>query len=161
MRPPWAPPDHFTIRRTMWLALLTELRRRGRGQRESGAFLLAAPGERAVLDILYFDDLDPACLVGSIALDGVAFSCLWEYCEAAGLRVLGDVHTHPTAAVGLSPIDRANPMVAMAGHLGLIVPSYAEARVRRRDVGVHRYGGTAGWTSSFGWAAHRRIGLRR
>jgi proteasome lid subunit RPN8/RPN11 len=156
----WAPPDRIHMRRRLWRSLWGELRRRGDGRRESGAFLLGLPGSREVLDVVYFDDLDPGCLVGSIALDGEGFTRLWEYCDDVGMRVLADVHTHPTAAVRLSSIDRANPMIAMAGHIGIIVPHYAAGRRRRRKIGVHRYDGAAGWTSFFGWSALRRIGIR-
>src|SRR4051794_31314266 len=110
MRVLWAPPDHLVIRRPLWRSLWRELQRRGDGRRESGAFLLGLPDGREVLDVVYFDDVDRGCLVGSIALDGEGFTRLWEYCEGVGMRVLADVHSHPTAAVGLSSIDRANPM---------------------------------------------------
>jgi proteasome lid subunit RPN8/RPN11 len=154
------PPDRLIIRRRVWRTLWRELQRRSAGRRESGAFLLGVADGREVLDIVYFDDVDPSCLVGSIAIDGEGFTRLWEHCQRVGLRVLADVHTHPSAAVSLSSVDRANPMVAMVGHIGIIVPHYAAGRRRRRSIGVHRYDGERGWTSFLGWDAHRRIKLR-
>ena len=111
--------------------------------------------------IVYFDDLDPACLQGNIQFDGRAFSKLWDLCEANNLTVVADVHTHPGASVRQSSIDRENPMVARAGHIAMIVPHFATRRVRPRQVGLHEYAGDDGWRSWFGRDAAARLSLRR
>lgn len=142
--------------------MIMELRRRGQGRRESGAFLLsAADRERRCVDrVIYFDDLDPECLQGNIRLDGRAFSKLWDLCEAEDRVVVADVHTHPGHFVRQSSIDAANPMVARTGHVALIVPHLATRRVRPSDVGIHLYEGDAGWTSWTGGQAARRLFVR-
>ena len=130
-----------------------ELGRRGlAGQREAGAFLLGQQQKRKrrVLKAVYFDDLDPGCLVGNIHIKGHGFSKLWDVCENEGLRVLADVHTHPGTRVAQSTIDRENPMIASIGHLALIVPEYATRPVMAHEVGVHEYQGDKGWRSWLG-----------
>lgn len=148
----------LVIRSAMWQELIVELGRRGEGRRESGAFLLAArePRSTRVTDIVYFDDLDPECLVGAIHLHQRAFSKLWELCAARSLRVIADVHTHPGGGVGQSSIDRENPMIAMRGHVGVIVPNFAQGVIAPKDVGVHLYL-ARGWQSHFGADAEQRL----
>lgn len=146
-----------------WNALITELAQRADGVRESGAFLLAparAEGPE-VTTIIYYDDLDPDALDGGVSLYAEAFGRLWSHCAANGLRVLGDIHTHPSNVVRQSAIDRGNPMVAAVGHIALIVPNLAVGVIRPIDVGVHRYLGDAGWTSSFGREARDLIYVGR
>jgi hypothetical protein len=133
-----------------WRTLMTELRLRGHGRRESGAFLLAERGSRRVERAVYLDDLDPNCLNGAIAFDGMYYDLLWQVCDETGLVVVADAHTHPRKWVGQSSVDRDNPMIAKRGHLALIVPNFAEGRPTPAAIGVHRYGGDAGWTSTVG-----------
>lgn len=146
-----------------WRSLIAQLCRRGAGRHEAGAFLLAANDgdQHTVRDVLYFDDLDPHSLGRSIHIGGLAFSRLWDFCDAGGLMVAADVHTHPASWVGLSMIDAANPMVARVGHVAIIVPAFARSPVTTRDIGVHLYLGAAGWTSWAGPQAARRVKVGR
>lgn len=150
------------MRTREWEAMIAELGRRGRGHRESGAFLLADRdgNPRTVTRVAYLDDLDPNCLTGGIEFDGLAYSKLWDLCDAEHRRVVGDVHTHPGRGVRQSPIDAANPMIARRGHVAVIVPSYATTRVRADEVGLHLYDGD-GWHSWFDRDAARRLFIRR
>jgi proteasome lid subunit RPN8/RPN11 len=143
----------------MWRGLMTELARRGGGTRESGAFLLARAERqpRRVARVVYFDDLDPQALTGAISIRGTAFARLWELCSDSQMRVIADVHTHPGPAVGQSHIDAANPMIARRGHVAIIVPHFAQPRIRSRDVGFHVYRGDRTWSSHFGDDAARRL----
>jgi proteasome lid subunit RPN8/RPN11 len=145
-----------------WEAMIVELGRRGRGDRESGAFLLADRDghPRIVTRVIYLDDLDPNCLTGGIEFDGLAYSKLWDLCDAEQRRVVGDVHTHPGSGVRQSRIDAANPMIARRGHIAVIVPNYASRAVRAKEVGLHLYDGE-GWQSWLGRAAARRLFIRR
>ena len=149
----------LVITSVTWRELLVELARRGEGRRESGAFLLGPrePRSTQVADIVYFDDLDPKCLVGAIHLHQRAFGKLWDMCAAHSLRVIGDVHSHPGADVAQSGTDRDNPMIASRGHVGVIVPNFAEGEIGPADVGVHLYLGADGWESHFGAAAEQRL----
>jgi proteasome lid subunit RPN8/RPN11 len=150
------------MRRRDWESMITELGRRGRGIQEAGAFLLAdRRGDRRTMTrVIYFDDLDPACLTGGIELDGLAYSKLWDICDAEQRLVVADVHSHPGPGVRQSSIDAENPMVAQKHHIALIVPDYAMRAVQPRAVGVHRYDGH-GWHTWTGKDAARRLFIRR
>lgn len=142
----------------MWDELISELGRRGRGIRESGAFLLAARkgNHREVVRFVYLDDLDPNCLQGNIHFDGKAYSKLWDICDEENLVVIADVHTHPGSSVRQSSIDAANPMIARSGHVALIVPHLAMRQTIPRDLGVHEYDRNS-WQVWIGKNAAKRI----
>lgn len=150
------------MRRDAWQAMLAELGRRGRGGRESGAFLLAdrAGNRRTVTQVVYLDDLDPNCLTGGIEFDGLAYSKLWDICDAEQRVVIGDVHTHPGQGVHQSGIDAENPMIAQKGHVALIVPDFAMHAAQPCEVGVHRYDGR-GWQTWTSKDAAHRLFVRR
>lgn len=150
------------MRRRDWDAMLAELARRGRGHRESGAFLLAdrSGDPRTITRVAYLDDLDPNCLTGAIAFDGLAYSKLWDLCDHEDRVVIGDVHTHPGRNVEQSSIDAANPMIAKRGHIALIVPNFALGSIDTSDLGVHRYDGRD-WQNWTGNEAGRRVYIRR
>ncbi len=144
--------DHSVwISRWRWRRLIGELASRGGGRRESGAFLLARTERfhRRVASFVLFDDLDADALNGAVSIRGEAFGRLWEICEQRKMRVIADVHTHPGSGVGQSSIDAANPMIARRGHVGIIVPHFAQRSTRPRDIGFHIYQGDQTWTSAF------------
>lgn len=145
----------------LWHSGIAELRRRGSGRRESGAFLL---GERAVRGgmerrrvrrFVYFDDLDPRCLEsGIVVFDGAGFGPLWRLCRESGLAVVADVHTHPGIA-RQSDADRRHPMIATPGHFALIVPDFAARVPASADLGVYEYTGGHQWRDFSGPTASR------
>lgn len=147
------------IRRRTWCELIAELGLRGRGTRESGAFLLGHRRSRRarVTCVVYFDDLEPGSLNGAVHLTHVAYSRLWELCRDMGLEVLGDVHTHPGPIVSQSNIDQDNPLVAQVGHVALIIPCYSQGSIRAADVGVYVYQGNDGWATRQRGLVHRRL----
>lgn len=136
--------------------LMAELARRGGGHRESGAFLLAARrpkqllGSVEVVDVAYYDDLDPGSLTGGITMHDVGFTALNRYCRDKALMVVGDVHTHPSSIVRQSHIDASNPMIAFAGHVAIIAPNYAQRKPKPPALGVHLFLGSGRWQSHFG-----------
>lgn len=135
------------IKRLAWFNLTRELYRRGRNRRESGAFLLTQDGSPKVSRVVYYDDLDPHCMNrGYINFDGAGYVKLWKICSEEQLRVIADVHTHPTRWTGQSPSDQGNPMVAQKGHMALIIPNYARGlRFTLRGVGIFEYFGDGEW----------------
>lgn len=144
-----------------WSELMTDLRRRGGGRRESGAFLLGTMNGnvRRVEAWAPYDDLDPNALTaGYVCLDTSAFTRLWATCGQAGKVIVADVHTHP-GGPHQSLSDRANPMISQVGHLALIVPKYARGRVTPRDISVNVYLGGKQWASFFKREAHARVTL--
>jgi proteasome lid subunit RPN8/RPN11 len=141
-----------------WQELIAELAARGQGTRESGAFLLAdkTGDPRTVTRVVYFDDVDPDCLVGAIHIQAPAFGRLWKICREEQRRVVSDIHTHPSTWVHQSGSDVENPVIAMAGHVAIIAPNYGQGAITPRDVGVHLFNGT-GWQTWTGKPAARRV----
>lgn len=142
--------DQLTIGRWIWQRLIGELQRRGRGRRESGAFLLGVRrGHRAyVHDFVCYDDLDSTALdQGYVTLHSRGLKALWAQCRARGLDVVADVHTHPGSDTRQSALDQRHPMIPVAGHVALIVPNFAvTSRWRLDGVGIHEYL-DSGWRS--------------
>lgn len=153
--------EPVVIGRRLWRATVRELRQRGRGSRESGAFLLARLDRPArVVTAVMFDDLDPDCLTGGISFASSGFTPLWKACEIHGLTVVADVHTHPGRWVQQSTTDRTNPMIATRGHLALIIPNYARSH-RPTGLGAHVHLGRHQWDSRYGPDAHTWFQVRR
>lgn len=117
------------IRRHVWWALVRQLRVRGRGERESGAFLLGhrSSGNSVVKSFVCYDDADPKALdTGIVIIRSQGFKRLWSICRTRGLEVLADAHTHGDEAPRQSSTDRDNPVIAEPGHVALIIPSFAQ-----------------------------------
>jgi len=133
----------------LWLRLVADLKRRGAGVRESGAFLLGRQTDerRQVRTYVCYDDLDPDALsTGIVTISGNGYSALWAHCRRRKLRVLADVHTHGNAHPEQSGTDEANPMIPEAGHVALILPSYAHGGSwRLQNVAVYEYKGNYHW----------------
>lgn len=148
----------YTIRMPtlLWRRVIADLRRRGNGWRESGAFLLGhqLPDEAHVSAYVCYDDIDPqAYRSGAIAFHASGYAALWQRCREKNTRVLADVHTHPGASVAQSDLDQRHPMLPLAGHTALIVPHFAQTPWwTLRSVGVHEYLG------EFRWRAHPSTG---
>jgi len=152
-------PTQLEFAPGVWRGLMQDLCRRGRGQREAGAFLLAHRDDavRAVQTWLAYDELAPESLnYEYVRLETAAFSRLWEWCDQQQLQVVADVHTHPLGP-GQSDSDRAFPMIALAGHIALIVPRFALGEPQPVDVSFNVYRGSGRWTSDFGRAAASKI----
>jgi len=145
----------------VWAALIEDLRRRGRGVRESGAFLLGRQraGVRLVTQWLPYEELDPGALnFDYVRLESAAFSRLWDACAARGLEPVADVHTHPFGP-RQSISDREHPMISLPGHVALIVPRFAEGGILPIDVSVNVYLGGGRWESHFEREAQARIAV--
>ena len=152
-----APEHKLVCSASLWNRGLAELRRRGEGRHESGAFLLGhrSGDTRIMRRFVYYDDLDPHCLdAGIVVLDGSAFARLWQICRDTGLPVIADVHTHPAGSYQ-STTDRDNPMIAVPGHIAMIVPHLSRQPVRRSELGIYEYLGNHCWRSFRGSDAAR------
>lgn len=152
-----APEHRISCPRRLWRHVLEELDRRGERLHEAGVFLLGV--ERSsrleVKDAVFYDELDPAAYdTGACVLYGDAFAKLWTLCRERGLAVIADAHTHGGAAIQ-SYEDRTNPMIARAGHVGIIVPNLAKPPVKHTALGVYQYRGDHEWTNRTGRDAKR------
>lgn len=142
-----APEHRLSCAKATWRELLRELRRRGGGRHESGAFLLGvkADDRREVKAVVYYDDLDPHAHDTSICvLHGDSFAKPWKICRERNLSVVADIHTHPGVA-RQSYSDQTNPMVANVGHVAIIVPNFARAPVVEAALGIYEYSGNYEW----------------
>lgn len=144
------------ISRRRFAKLMRELHRRGEDRRESGAFLLAhrdarpMGGGQVITEVVYYDDLDADCLTGGITMHAFGLSRLNQLCHERRLRVLGDIHTHPSTYIQQSRIDATHPMIALPGHLAFIAPNYAAGPVRPTDLGGHRLLPGGAWAAAYG-----------
>ena len=100
----------LTMDTSLFTPLAGELARRGTGERETGAFLLARAGHPRdgsrrpqVVSVAYYDDLDPGCLTGGITFTADGYTALATLCRRDGLQVAADIHTHPQRASGKAP----------------------------------------------------------
>lgn len=156
-------PHLLEISTELWTGLITHLRIQGRGTRESGAFLLGeiTASDRKVKGFLPYEDLQYDALKEDyVTLSAESFSKLWSVCREHGLKVVADVHTHRFGPQQ-SRSDKTNPMVAISGHVALIVPRFAQGTILLEDIGIHVYQGSHRWTSNFGPAAKQLISLTR
>jgi len=133
----------------IWLSLLEDLSARGKGERESGAFLLGKIGTANVTHFICYDDLDPTALdSGIIVFQGAGYVPLWKYCDQNTMMVLADAHTHGGSWTKQSWLDKTNPMIEMSGHIALILPHFAQDKSSSlRGVGIYEYRGNHKWKS--------------
>jgi hypothetical protein len=131
----------------LWEKLVDQLKCRGHGSRESGAFLLGNVGGSEIEHFIAYDDLDPSALdTGIIAFQGAGFVPLWNFCALHKMQVLADVHTHERKWTGQSETDRTNPMIELPGHVALILPNFAQGdRSSLMRVGIYEYLGNHKW----------------
>jgi hypothetical protein len=145
----------------LWWRVTRDLRRRGQGRQESGAFLLGRQRGHKARATAYvcYDDLDPdAYQGGGIAFHADGYAAFWQYCRERRLRLLTDVHTHPGTWVEQSPTDQHNPMVPVVGHTALIVPNFGRAPWwSLNGVGVYEYLGSFKWRSHAPSNGGRRV----
>jgi proteasome lid subunit RPN8/RPN11 len=147
MRHLLAPDHRLSCSSRLWKQLLRDLRARGGGRRESGAFLLGlkAGERRYITHYVLYDDLDPHSLdTGIVTFNGQHYGKLWAICRERQESVVGDVHVHPGLS-HQSQSDRDHPMLSVAGHLSLIIPHFARTPVQRREIGIYRYRHDGGW----------------
>ena len=147
-----APKHRLSCSTRLWKAGLRELRRRTQGVHESGAFLLGHhEGERRrITRFAYYDDFDPHSLdTGIVVFDGSGYGPLWQLCRETGLSVIADVHVHGGVA-RQSTADRENPMIALPGHVALILPSLVERIFWSDELGIYEYEGEHRWKDWIG-----------
>ena len=152
-----APERRLSCSSKLWNEGLRELRRRTEGKHESGAFLLGyVEGDhRRITRFVYYDDLDPQSLeTGIVVFDGAGYGPLWRLCREAGLTVIADVHVHGGSA-RQSTADRENPMIAIPGHVALIVPDLAERAFGPSEICIYEYKGQHQWKDWSGESADR------
>lgn len=131
----------------LWAQLIEQLCRRGKNERETGAFLLGPFGTGDITEFICYNDLDAEAFdSGIIIFKSEGYMPLWKHCLEEALTVLADVHTHPGNWSGQSTADQTHPMISQRGHIALIVPNYATREQQTlRNVGVYEYQGDLKW----------------
>lgn len=155
------PAPLLEVPAALWAELMTHLREQGAGVRESGAFLLGRKTDagRVVQRFVPYEQLQPDAFSNDyVSLKADSFAKLWEVCRATGLTVVADVHTHPFGP-GQSRSDRTNPMVALNGHIALIVPRFAKGNPCPIELGLYVYQGNHQWASYSGSDVGRLLRL--
>lgn len=145
----------------LWAGLIEHLRIQGAGVRESGAFLLGHKTDagRMMTRFLPYESLQADALHDDyVSLTSASFAKLWDICRTDALSVVADIHTHRLGP-GQSRSDRTNPMVALKGHIALIVPRFAQGRVRPQDLGMYVYEGSHAWVAHSGSDVGRLLRL--
>ncbi|MBB4373762.1 proteasome lid subunit RPN8/RPN11 [Bradyrhizobium sp. cir1] len=147
----------------LWANVIRDLRRRGGGVRESGAFLLGRldNDHPRVTSYLCYDDVDAdAYQLGAIAFHASGCAALWQYCREHQVQLLIDVHTHPGQDVRQSYIDIRNPTLPVVGHTAMIVPYFANTSWwSLKQIGVYEYRGGFNWRTHLAAARNRRVKL--
>lgn len=155
------PAPLLEVPAQLWSALIRHLCYQGAGVRESGAFLLGSKTNsgRVVTRVLPYEQLQADALHNDyVALTSASFARLWDFCRQEGLSVVADIHTHRFGA-GQSRSDRTNPMVALPGHIGLIVPNFAQGNIRLQNLGMYVYQGNHRWAAYSGSDVPRLVQL--
>jgi hypothetical protein len=162
----WVPDLTITsikIPLWLWASVIFDLRRRGGGLRESGAFLLGRDDRNParVSTYICYDDLDPAAYQeGAIAFHASGCAALWQHCRNRQMQLLVEVHTHPGWEVRQSSIDERHPMLPIVGHTAMIVPNFGKtAWWSLNAVGVYEYLGNFRWRTRAASAQSRRVKL--
>lgn len=130
-----------------WYSLVSQLKKRGGGVRESGAFLLVKNGTNKICDVLYYDDLDPSCLnEGYVKFTNKGQLKRDQILIQRQLIVAADIHTHPGTNTSQSEADRLHPMVRIKGHIALIAPGYAQRKyLMPGSCSAYQYEGSFQW----------------
>jgi proteasome lid subunit RPN8/RPN11 len=154
-------PPLLEIPAALFDALMQDLAAAGHGARESGAFLFGhLEPQRRVVEYRMYCEIAPesARREGYVTLTGPEMARAWDHARNTRLQVIADVHTHPEGP-GQSPSDQAHPIVAVPGHVALIVPWFALRRPQPADLGVHVFLGGGRWESCFGDEARQAVHL--
>lgn len=134
-----------TISVTQWSKLLRGLKKRSKGVRESGAFLLMKPGSGRIVRIVFYDQFDKSVSDSGIIQFKGGYD-FYIYLEKHALEVFADIHTHPTEATNQSSSDRSHPMIRTKGHIAIIAPEYAyNVFLTPNDCSFYKYKGEYRW----------------
>jgi len=145
-------PRLIELPATLYRELIRDLAASGRGQKESGAFLLGTQddGVRKVTSYLMYDVIAPASSREHdyVALTGEEMATAWSHAIGWVSRrwpTFIRIHSGCTESLG-----SRHPMVSIAGHVALIVPSFATGNPMPGDLGIHRLSRNGQWESMFG-----------
>lgn len=95
----------------------------GKQRLETGALLLAKPGDTSVTTVAIAGTVGVIRGYGQFVLTMPVIDQLFTYAETNNLQVVAHVHSHGRGAF-LSPIDRTG-IIRMTGFIAAVVPTFA------------------------------------
>jgi hypothetical protein len=95
----------------------------GKQRLETGALLLANPGDTTVTTVAIAGTTGVSRGYGRFVLTMPVIDQLFTYAETNGLQVVAHVHSHGQDAF-LSPIDRTG-IIRMTGFIAAVIPTFA------------------------------------
>lgn len=119
---------------------MLELRNRSANRRESAAIWIGLlDGSRSVVkQVRFYHHLcDDAAAPAFLELSEEAKFALYAELAPLGLKLIGTIHTHPRAWVGLSDVDESNQLCSRTGFWAFVVPYYAKKPWDVLKTGVH------------------------
>lgn len=119
---------------------MLELRARSANRRESAAIWIGSlHGSHSVVkEVRFYHDLcDDAAASAFLELSEEAKFALYTELAPLDLKLIGTIHTHPRAWVGLSDVDESNQLCSRTGFWAFVVPHYAKQSWDIRKTGVH------------------------
>lgn len=132
----------------IWVGTWEGLCRRGGGRREAVAVWggTRSSGVEVVTSVVFADDFVGA--VGDACYHRVpaqAVTQILAQLRQRGEVIIADVHTHPGRGVGLSAVDKKNPIEFRVGLFSLVLPNFARGRPGVEVAGIHSYLGGGQW----------------
>lgn len=129
----------------LWIQLVTGLRNRTKGIKESGAFLLIRPNSERINKVVFYDQFDKSVSDSGI-IQFKGGRKLYLYLAENNLEVFADIHTHPTNDTAQSNSDKNNPMIRIKGHIAIIAPNYASRLfLMPKDCSLYEYDTGFNW----------------
>ncbi len=142
------PNRKIVISEELWLQTWLGLRARGSGKVESSAVWGGKRDDSTeTVEAVYFlDDWDGGCQEAAYhCVSPEALEQLFRRLKEERKVLVGDIHSHPTEWVGLSPLDKANPIEFRKGLYAIVLPRYALPSPALSSAGVHEYAGNGRW----------------
>ena len=143
-----APSGKIILPESIWIQTWLGLRKRGHGKVESAAIWGGKrSGKTETVEAVYFLDDLPGHVQfsGYHRLPESDLATLFRQLQQDQRVIVGDIHTHPGRWVGLSGLDKANPIEFRQGLYALVLPSYAVPEPSLVQAGVHEYKGNGRW----------------
>jgi len=136
------------VSRPVWMATWYGLQRRSANEIEAACVWLGTRSEdiETALDVVFLDDL-PGTVGRRLQhrTSRQAVAMLLDLARARGLRIVADIHTHPSEWVDLSDVDREHPIEYRPGLIALVLPTFALDPPDLTRTGVHEYIGRGEW----------------
>jgi proteasome lid subunit RPN8/RPN11 len=140
---PGAPPVTYIPAHI--IDLTVHLLRESGTEEEAHEGIVYWAGRRAANETFVMTCLAPAAATtyGSFRTSSEANACVVVALSAAGLELLGQVHSHPGSSVGHSHGDDENALMPYEGFLSVVVPDYARQGMTPLQIcGVHLFEGS-------------------